>query len=63
MKVTVDATLCTGCSLCFSDVPEVFEMGDDGLAKVKLESPTGDLATKAKDAAAGCPAEAISVKE
>jgi len=63
MKVTVDATLCTGCSLCFSDVPEVFEMGDDGLAKVIVESPTGDLAAKAKDAAAGCPAEAIIIKD
>ena len=63
MKVTVDATLCTGCSLCFSDVPEVFEMSDDGLAKVKVESPTGDLAVKAKDAAAGCPAEAIIIKD
>jgi ferredoxin len=63
MKVSIDATLCTGCSLCYSDAPEVFAMGDDGLAKVIVESPAGDLAAKAKDAAAGCPAEAIIVKE
>ncbi len=63
MKVTIDATLCTGCSLCFSDLPEVFEMSNDGLAKVIMASPAGDLAAKAKDAATGCPAEAIIITE
>ncbi len=61
MKVTVDETLCTGCSLCFTDAPEVFEMGDDGLAKVKLAAPEGAIADKAKDAAANCPADAIRI--
>lgn len=62
MKVIVDPTLCTGCSLCFTDVPEVFEMGDDGLAKVIKASPTGDVAERTKDAAANCPAEAIRIE-
>lgn len=61
MKVTVDEALCTGCSLCYTDVPEVFEMRDDGLAKVILESPAGAELDKAKDAAANCPSEAIKV--
>lgn len=63
MLVKIDETLCTGCSLCTTDVPEVFEMGDDGLAKVTNPSPTGDLANRAKDAAASCPASCISVEE
>ncbi len=63
MKVTIDASLCTGCSLCYSDVPEVFAMSDDGLAKVIVASPAGDLASKAKDAADGCPATAIIIAE
>lgn len=62
MKVTVDETMCTGCSLCFTDVPEVFEMGDDGLAKVIMPSPAGDLAKKASEAASNCPAEAIRIE-
>lgn len=62
MKVRVNETLCTGCSLCFTDVPEVFEMGSDGLAKVIVVSPEGDLANQAKDAAANCPAEAIFIE-
>lgn len=63
MVVKIDETLCTGCSLCTTDVPEVFEMGDDGLAKVITPSPEGDLASRAKDAAAACPASCISVEE
>jgi len=62
MKVTVDETLCTGCSVCFTDAPEVFEMGSDGLAKVVNAGPEGDLAGKAKDAAANCPSEAIRIE-
>jgi len=62
MKVTIDETLCTGCSLCFTDVPEVFEMGSDGLAKVVQETPQGAIAEKAKEAAANCPSEAIRVE-
>lgn len=59
MKVRIDETLCTGCSLCVAETPEVYEMGDDGLAKVKLEEPTGELAEKAKESAQNCPASAI----
>jgi ferredoxin len=62
MKVTIDESLCTGCSLCYTDVPEVFEMGGDGLAKVVNASPEGELAQKAKDAAANCPSEAIRIE-
>jgi len=62
MKVIVDETLCTGCSLCFTDVPEVFAMADDGLAKVIMAEPQGDLLDKTKDSAANCPAEAIKIE-
>jgi ferredoxin len=63
MLVKIDETLCTGCSLCTTDVPEVFELADNGLAKVTNPSPTGDLASRAKDAAASCPAVAILIEE
>ncbi|MCD4814200.1 ferredoxin [bacterium] len=63
MKVTIDEGLCTGCSLCVTDLPEVFEMGDDGLAKVKVAAPEGDLAARAKDTAPTCPAAAIIIEE
>jgi ferredoxin len=62
MIVKIDETLCTGCSLCATDLPEVFEMGDDGLAQVKEASPKGEMAEKARETAAMCPASAILVE-
>jgi len=63
MKVKIDKTLCTGCSLCASDLPEVFEMGDDGLAKVIQENPGQELVDKTKETVDVCPATAIIVEE
>ncbi|MCK5219273.1 ferredoxin [bacterium] len=63
MQVSIDETLCTGCSVCVSELPEVFEMGDDGLAKVIVTSPESELADKAKEVVPICPASAIKVEE
>jgi len=58
-KITVDGNLCTGCGLCVDTCPEIFEMGDDNVARVKdLKSASCDL----KDVAESCPVEAIAVK-
>ncbi len=57
--VKVDESLCTGCGLCASSCPEVFEVGDDNLAHVISDKCAScDL----KEIAAQCPVEAISVK-
>lgn len=58
-KVTVDDSLCTGCGLCASNCPDVFEMGDDGLAHVVSQS-CGDC--DLKETAEQCPVSAIAVK-
>jgi ferredoxin len=50
MKVSIDKDICTGCELCVSTCPYVFEMGDDGLAQVKSE-----------EVAANCPVECIKI--
>ncbi|MFC1806996.1 ferredoxin [Candidatus Omnitrophota bacterium] len=55
--ITIDESLCTGCGLCASTCPEVFEMADDNLAHVKDANVECDL----DDAAASCPVEAIKV--
>lgn len=57
MKITVDASLCTGCGLCESSCPEVFKVEDDGIAKVIGSSSSCDL----KQIAADCPVEAIKL--
>ena len=60
VKISVDETLCTGCGLCASSCPEVFEVGDDNIAHVKAQSCEDcDL----KQVASECPVEAIKVEE
>lgn len=61
MKATVDHDLCIGCGICASMCPEVFEMGDDGLAYVIAEV-TSELEAGAQEAAAACPTDAITVE-
>jgi ferredoxin len=59
VKATVDEDLCTGCGLCESTCPEVFELQDD-LAVVKVDTVPKDAEESCKQAAEDCPVEAIS---
>jgi ferredoxin len=61
MKVTIDRDACTGCELCVTTCPDVFEMADDGLAKVKSENVPAGMEEAAKEAATSCPVECIKV--
>jgi len=61
MKAMVDPDLCTGCELCVSTCPEVFEMADD-VAKVIVDVIPADSEDSAREAADDCPAEAIKVE-
>ncbi len=77
MKVWIDQDLCTGDGLCEEICPQVFTLGDDGLAYVKddgqvLDNPGGaeGLATvpagyedAVREAAEECPGECIFVEE
>lgn len=57
-NISVDAALCTGCGLCVSVCPDVFEVNDDNVAVVK--DPSG-ANCDANDVASQCPVEAIKV--
>ncbi len=61
MKATVDAGTCTGCTLCTDIAPEVFAMGDDGLARAKADAVPAAAEASAKEAADSCPVGAITV--
>jgi ferredoxin len=57
-KITVDESLCTGCGVCAANCPDVFEVGDDGIAHVIAQAcGSCDL----KEIADQCPVSAISV--
>ena len=62
MKATIDADACTGCGLCEETCAEVYEMGDEDVAKVKADPIPADAEKSAKEAAEDCPAEAIKIE-
>ncbi len=77
MRVFVDQLACTGSGLCELAVPEVFRLGDDGLATVldgERVLPNGgadeggvevpdELVSEVQDAAAVCPGACIHCRE
>lgn len=60
MKATISED-CIGCGMCEGTCPDVFEVGDDGVAHVILDEITEDLEDDAKQAAEDCPVEAITI--
>lgn len=62
MKVTVDLTLCQGYANCVDAAPEVFDLGDDGLAKVLQEEPPPAQEHATREAARLCPVRAIEIE-
>ena len=69
MKAKVNKDLCIGCGACAAIVPDVFQIGDNGLAEViadnevKETEVSKDLIDEVKDAAEGCPTSAIEISE
>ena len=61
MKAIGDAGICTGCTLCCDIAPDVFAMGDDGLAHAKADQVPAAAEASAQEAASSCPVSAITV--
>ena len=62
MKAHVDHDTCIGCGVCPSVCPEVFEMRDDGLSHVIVDTVPAGAEDAAKDAEESCPEDAITVE-
>lgn len=63
MRVFVDREKCMGCGVCESVCPEVFQMGEDNIAKVLQDLVPESSEDTAREAAQSCPEEAIVVEE
>lgn len=61
MNVSINQDGCIGCELCVQTCPEVFQMGENGLAEV-YNSPTKELIDKVNEAAENCPVEVIIIE-
>jgi ferredoxin len=61
MKAIVDPETCIGCELCPTICPDVFKMGEDGLAHVIVNQIPADVENVAQEAAESCPVTAIKI--
>ena len=62
MKANVDRDTCIGCGVCPAVCPEVFEMDDEGLSHVIVDTVPQDCEGEAKEAEESCPVNAITVE-
>jgi ferredoxin len=63
MRVTIDTERCISAGQCVLSAPDVFDQReDDGIVVLVNPSPPDELATDVKQAAALCPALAITVE-
>ena len=58
MAIKVNQELCIGCGACVSLCPDTFKFNDEGKSQVISQDNTDC----AKNAAVGCPVQAISVE-
>jgi ferredoxin len=63
MFATVDKDACIGCGACADTCPEIFKMEDDGFAEAYKNPVPSEFLESAKEAAEGCPTEAIHLEE
>lgn len=62
MKVKVDGRICQSLGLCTGIAPDIFELGDDGIALVKIDDVDGETLERARQAEEICPSAAITVE-
>jgi len=62
MKAILDRSGCISCGLCPETCPEVFRMGDDGVAEVYRETVPEGAEEKAIEAQEGCPVSVITME-
>lgn len=59
-RISIDRSLCNGYGVCEALAPDVFELGDDGLAVLRAGVSENDAVREACDS---CPMGAISIAQ
>lgn len=62
MRAEIDRDGCISCGLCVATCPEVFQMADDGLAEVYVDTIPAGVEDAATAAAENCPVSVISAE-
>lgn len=62
MKAKVSKDACIGCGACQAIAPNVFELGDEGLAEVITDEIKKEIEDDVQDAADSCPTSAIEIE-
>ncbi len=63
MRVIVDHDLCEGNGVCEQIAPELFVVGEDDKARLRIESPGEALRAKIAEAVRRCPRQALTIEE
>jgi ferredoxin len=63
VRVVVDPDRCDSTGLCVVAAPEVFDLGDDDVLRVRAEYPPPEVWPAVDEAARSCPKLAITLDE
>ena len=63
MRITIDELLCEGHALCMGIAPDIFEVGDDDMARVLMDDVPESRRDDVNNAVRSCPKQAISVED
>lgn len=63
MHVEVDRDLCESNAVCVGIAPDIFELGDDDLARVLVHDVPPDRADDARQAVLLCPKIALTLQD
>ena len=63
MRIKADKDVCVGSGQCVLTEPDVFDQDDDGIVELLTDQPEGKAETKAREAVAICPSQALSIAE
>jgi ferredoxin len=63
MRITVDRERCQGHAKCWGELPEVFELDDEGFASASVTEVPVELEARALMTVQNCPERAISTQE